>query len=187
VDGRVSQEPAGVGDPGVELDATGWRVLPSAVEPHAHLDKALTAPRVDPAAGNDLPAAIAQWQALVTGIDSADIAERALAAVREVDPDEIPLVRVLLRLRGLKGLPEFETVSESPAEIVYALAWAPRGLEIRLGFRFDGETLATETRVRAASPASRRRFRLYWLAIRPFSGLIRHLWLREIKRWAECT
>jgi hypothetical protein len=112
-------------------------------------------------------------------------AERVLAAVREVDPDEIPLVRVLFRLRGLKGLPEFETVSESPAEIVYALTRPPRGLEIRLGFRFDGETLSTETRVWAADPPARRRFRLYWLAIRPFSGLIRRLWLRAIKRRAE--
>jgi hypothetical protein len=112
-------------------------------------------------------------------------AERVLAAVHEVDPDEIPLVRVLFRLRGLKGLPEFETVSESPAEIVYALARAPRGLEIRLGFHFDGETLSTETRVSAADPSARRRFRLYWLAIRPFSGLIRRVWLRAIKRRAE--
>jgi hypothetical protein len=112
-------------------------------------------------------------------------AERVLAAVRDVDPDEIPLVRVLFRLRGLKGLPEFETVSETPAEIVYALARPPRGLSIRLGFRFDRETLTTETRVWAADPSSRRRFRLYWLAIRPFSGLIRRLWLREIKRTAE--
>ena len=112
-------------------------------------------------------------------------AERVLAAVREVDPDEIPLVRVLFRLRGLKGLPEFDTVSESPAEIVYALARAPRGLEIRLGFRFDGETLSTETRVWAAHLSARRRFRFYWLAIRPFSGLIRRVWLRAIKRRAE--
>jgi hypothetical protein len=112
-------------------------------------------------------------------------AGRVLAAVREVDPDEIPLVRILFRLRGLKGLPELETVSETPAEIVYALARPPRRLSIRLGFRFDGETLATETRVWAADPSSRRRFRRYWLVIRPCSGLIRRVWLRAIKRRAE--
>ncbi len=37
----------------------------------------------------------------------------------------------------------------------------------------------------ATDAAARRRFRLYWLAIRPFSGLIRRLWLRAIKRRAE--
>src|SRR5688572_7861679 len=82
VDGRIATGPVQVSDLGVDLDATGWRILPAAVEPHAHLDKALTAPRVDPGAGNDLGAAIAQWRALLPSIDAADIAERALAAVR---------------------------------------------------------------------------------------------------------
>ena len=93
VDGRISSNPAPGGEPGVDVDATGWRVLPSAVEPHAHLDKALTAPRIDPSAGNDLPAAIAQWKALVAGIDAADIAERALAAVRRYVANGITAIR----------------------------------------------------------------------------------------------
>jgi cytosine/creatinine deaminase len=93
VDGRVSQEPAGVGDPGVDLDATGWRVLPSAVEPHAHLDKALTASRLDPDAGNDLVSAIAQWRALLPVIDAVDIAERALHAVRRYVARGITAIR----------------------------------------------------------------------------------------------
>ncbi|TQM39008.1 amidohydrolase family protein [Pseudonocardia cypriaca] len=93
VDGRVSQEPAGVGDPGVDLDAAGWRVLPSAVEPHAHLDKALTASRLDPDAGNDLVSAIAQWRALLPVIDAVDIAERALHAVRRYVARGITAIR----------------------------------------------------------------------------------------------
>jgi hypothetical protein len=49
----------------------------------------------------------------------------------------------------------------------------------------DGATrLATETRVWCADAASRRRFRLYWLVIRPFSGLIRRQMLRSIAREA---
>jgi len=44
--------------------------------------------------------------------------------------------------------------------------------------------LATETRVRALSPAARRRFRLYWLIIRPFSGLLRREMLRGIGKEA---
>jgi hypothetical protein len=48
-----------------------------------------------------------------------------------------------------------------------------------------GTHLATETRVQCADPASRRRFRAYWLLVRPFSGLIRHRMLAAIRRAAE--
>lgn len=46
----------------------------------------------------------------------------------------------------------------------------------------DHTRLSTETRVRALSPGARRRFRLYWLVIRPFSGLLRRAMLAGIKR-----
>jgi hypothetical protein len=42
--------------------------------------------------------------------------------------------------------------------------------------------LSTETRVICGDPASRLKFRLYWLLIRPFSGLIRRLMLRAVQR-----
>ena len=42
--------------------------------------------------------------------------------------------------------------------------------------------LATETRVICGDPASRRKFRLYWFFVRPFSGLIRRIMLRAVKR-----
>ncbi len=48
-----------------------------------------------------------------------------------------------------------------------------------------GTGLATETRVRCTDAASRFSFRLYWLLVRPFSGLVRRVMLREIKREAE--
>lgn len=44
----------------------------------------------------------------------------------------------------------------------------------------DRTLLSTETRVNALSPQARRRFRLYWLLIRPFSGLLRRAMLRGI-------
>ncbi len=44
-----------------------------------------------------------------------------------------------------------------------------------------GTRIYTETRVRCLGASSRRRFRLYWLLIRPFSGLLRHAMLRGIK------
>lgn len=45
--------------------------------------------------------------------------------------------------------------------------------------------LSTETRVLCLDEISRRRFRFYWLFIRPFSGLIRIEALRAIKLQAE--
>jgi hypothetical protein len=43
----------------------------------------------------------------------------------------------------------------------------------------------TESRTRALSPEARKHFTPYWRVIRPFSGLIRRLWLKGIKRRAE--
>ncbi|MEK6304040.1 MAG: hypothetical protein AABO41_25335 [Acidobacteriota bacterium] len=45
--------------------------------------------------------------------------------------------------------------------------------------------LTTETRVLCLDNLSRRRFRLYWTLVAPFSGLIRMEALRSIKRAAE--
>jgi cytosine/creatinine deaminase len=90
-DGRIATvEQQG---PGIDLGAAGWRVVPAASEPHAHLDKALTAPRIDPGAGNDLVAAIEQWRALLPAIDAADIAARALAAVHRYVARGITTIR----------------------------------------------------------------------------------------------
>lgn len=42
--------------------------------------------------------------------------------------------------------------------------------------------LSTETRVVCGDVESRRKFRIYWFFVRPFSGLIRRLMLRAVKR-----
>lgn len=49
----------------------------------------------------------------------------------------------------------------------------------------DRTRLSTETRVHALGPQARRRFRIYWLIIRPFSGLLRRSMLAGIKKRAE--
>jgi hypothetical protein len=65
----------------------------------------------------------------------------------------------------------------------------PGFVKAAMNFRFEpqgeGTLLTTETRVRATDPTSRRRFRRYWLVIRPGSGLTRRSWLRAAKRRAE--
>lgn len=49
----------------------------------------------------------------------------------------------------------------------------------------DKTTLSTETRIQCADAATRRKFGAYWLVIRPFSGLLRRLMLRQIRRNVE--
>jgi hypothetical protein len=61
----------------------------------------------------------------------------------------------------------------------------PGYAKMAINWRLEGTTLSTETRVFLTDDASRRAFRLYWLVIRPFSGLIRRVWLRAIRRRAE--
>jgi len=41
--------------------------------------------------------------------------------------------------------------------------------------------LSTETRVTCGDLASRRKFRLYWFFVRPFSGLIRRIMLKNVR------
>ncbi len=43
-------------------------------------------------------------------------------------------------------------------------------------------TLSTETRVACGDDASRRKFLVYWFFVRPFSGLIRRIMLRAVRR-----
>ena len=122
--------------------------------------------------------------------------ERALelALATPAAPDRI--VGTLLRLRRL-GVPRgsledfattapFRELGRTDTQFVAGLS--PRGLEIAFDFRAepraDGSLLTTETRVHALTPRARRLFRLYWLAIGPFSALIRRRWLKAIARQA---
>jgi cytosine/creatinine deaminase len=63
------------------LDLAGYVLLPAPAEPHAHLDKALTADRVVVQAG-DLNAAIAAWHEHRRTLPVDDIARRAETAAR---------------------------------------------------------------------------------------------------------
>ena len=51
--------------------------------------------------------------------------------------------------------------------------------------KLDLVTVSTESRSLALSRQALKHFTPYWRIIRPFSGLIRRLWLRGIKRHAE--
>ena len=64
--------------------------------------------------------------------------------------------------------------------------WAQGAMSIRVERLLDGSThLMTETRVRCVDHAARRRFAIYWLFIKVFSGWLRRDFLRRIARIAE--
>ena len=64
--------------------------------------------------------------------------------------------------------------------------YAKGALDFRVSERPGGGCLlTTETRVLCTDASSRRKFGLYWRAIGPFSGFIRHQMLRQVKRTAE--
>jgi hypothetical protein len=143
--------------------------------------------------------------------------ELALAAARAVTLDDVPLVRVLFRLRGLHAAsrgPVWDALAgegfapfDADTLVAVGRPWSPRsglrhvddfagfdepgwakmGLDLHARPDGDGSRLETETRVYLTDHASRRRFAAYWLVIRPFSGLVRRSWLKAAKREAEAT
>lgn len=141
--------------------------------------------------------------------------ERALAAAREARLNDVPLVRLLFRLRGLRAGPSgpiwdallaegFQAFGDDTVVLV-GRPWSPGGslrrvddfvgfaepgyakmaMDLRSVPDGDGARIETETRVYLTDARARRRFRAYWLVVRPFSGLIRRSWLKAAKRRAE--
>jgi hypothetical protein len=130
--------------------------------------------------------------------------EEAIARVLSTPIASDPVVRVLLRLRGLtaKGTIQdglrrlgLRELARLDGEIVFGAAGAPwrRGGgiqpfasagpgQVRLvtDFRSDGKRLTTETRVEAVDDDARRAFLRYWRVVGPFSALIRRRWLKQI-------
>lgn len=139
--------------------------------------------------------------------------ERIYDVIRHGELTSHPIVRALLFVRGIgrgKSLDLFLSqgfvilAEDRPHEIVIGIEgpfWKPncklRGdLDFtrpvpngvaRAAWNFaiaaDG-TVSTETRILCADDA-RPKFRAYWLFVRPFSGLIRRMMLRSIRKQAE--
>lgn len=66
--------------------------------------------------------------------------------------------------------------------------YAKAVMNVVLHAQGDGRTVVeTETRVHCTDAGARRRFRLYWTLVAPFSGLIRRELLGVIKRHAEAA
>jgi len=121
----VGSEPSA---PAAVIDATGWRYLPAATEPHAHLDKALTAHRGTPAADNSLVAAINQWQQIMPTVDAADLRRRALDAITRYVANGITTIRTHVDalvdgdpLRGVAALLDIREQVRSTIELQVCL------------------------------------------------------------------
>jgi hypothetical protein len=138
--------------------------------------------------------------------------ELAVAAALGIPVAPDALVRRLLRFRGLssggsiqgalRGLGLKPLVDEAACLVLGAAGrpWSPRTnrltafdkagpgqvrMVIDVTARPAGEghaLLATETRVAAMDARARRSFRAYWLAVGPFSALIRRRWLAAADR-----
>lgn len=137
--------------------------------------------------------------------------ERALEAVLGLPAAPDRTIRLLFRLRGLRGavptLQEalesmgFSVLAQSPTEIVAGVAgtpWKRRGglrpfdeagpgtVRMAVDFRAEplprGCRLWTETRILAVDELAQRRFRRYWLLVGPFSGIVRRRWLAAVRR-----
>jgi len=116
-----------------------------------------------------------------------------------------PILDVALRTSFLKLAEDPGTEIELGTLVRVPRGWRPKGeptpeafRALRepgfalagMNFRFEdagaNETrVITETRIFATDAATRRRFAVYWRVIYPGSALIRRMWLRAIKKWAE--
>lgn len=117
--------------------------------------------------------------------------EVALARVLALPAGSDRIVRALFRVRGLRryDLPLERFATEvlgldliEHTATRFVVAGRMRGVRIGLSFEAEesasgGSRLVTETRAAGGTA-----FRLYWLVIRPFSGLVRRRWLRGVER-----
>lgn len=97
-------------------ELAGWLLLPAPAEPHAHLDKALTADLVDNPAG-DLLGAVAGWEAACTTFTVGDVADRAKRALLRLVASGCTAVRSHVNVGTASGLCNVEALLRVRDEI----------------------------------------------------------------------
>jgi hypothetical protein len=151
--------------------------------PAEHIDSAMRAVSI-----SDVPVARALWWLRRLGRTYGDTTKPFVGGeLPGVVLEDAPNQGIILGLTGqfwrvLGGRRDAASPTTADEFLAYARADTCKAV---IDFRIAARALSTETRVHVADPASRRRFRGYWLVIRPFSGLIRVLLLRAAKRRAE--
>lgn len=100
----------------------------------------------------------------------------------------VPEQEVLLGIAGRFWRPDGGIVPGLTAEEFLAFhrdGYAKAVWNFSLAPASGGTQLSTETRVQTFGRATTVKFRLYWLMVGPFSGLMRWAMLREVRRIAE--
>jgi cytosine deaminase len=121
VDGRITEVGADLAARDAEvIDLAGWLLLPAAVEPHAHLDKAFLAERIENRTG-DLAGAIDAMIAMSDRITFDDIVERAERAVRLMASNGYVAVRThadTIEFGGLRNVEALVEVRRRVADVI---------------------------------------------------------------------
>ena len=102
------------------VDLTGFVLLPAAAEPHAHLDKALTA-EIVPNPTFDLLGAIMAWLELRTSLTADDIAARARAGALALLANGVTAIRTHVDVGegiGVRGVEALVRVRAALADLV---------------------------------------------------------------------
>ena len=121
----------------------------------------------------------------------AQMMKNGFITLAEQYPQEFVFGRIVPGMIGRVWLKTSMQVQE-PSDLAGFLAFnSPGYLSVVANFLItDAEqagfvTVRTESRTKALSEQARKNFAPYWRIIRPFSGLIRRVWLSAIKRRAE--
>jgi cytosine/creatinine deaminase len=100
-------------EPGAQrLELEGYLVLPAPAEPHAHLDKALTATRLDNPTG-DLDGAVQVWHAYRSTMEHDDVVRRATTAALTQLANGVTAIRSHIDVGPDLGLRSLEAVVEA--------------------------------------------------------------------------
>jgi hypothetical protein len=112
------------------------------------------------------------------GLDVGSLERSGFTRLDESPPNEI-VFGVMGRFWKASGgvLPAAREAFLQPVPFDYAVAV----LNFSIASNASGSLLSTETRVLCGSSVVKRKFRVYWLLVRPFSGLIRWEILRAVR------
>lgn len=158
-----------------------WRALRTADLGRSHIVAALLALRA-------LPSRLSQAEERRRSGGRPALTLDGLIEVGFVPLGERPGEEIVLGLVGKFWRPKgsLRAVDAAGFRALEEPGWAKAAWSFSLSDVGPGRTrLATETRVRCTDAASRRRFRAYWIFVRPFSGLLRREALRAIRHAAE--
>jgi hypothetical protein len=136
---------------------------------------------------SDIPVTRALWFIRRLGRQYGDSTKPFVAGgLPAVVLEDVPAEGIVLGLTGQFWRLRGDNDPDKPRSAMEFAAYdRPDACKAVIDFRVGPRLLTTETRVHVPDRAARRKFARYWALIRPFSGLIRILLLRAVRRRAE--